>query len=128
MHALGNKVMLDEAFWGKKPNITTLQEFGVPCEVLQQDGKDSKLRVKTRSCICVGLSNESCTWRYYNPNTRQVLTSCNIIFTDTITSDVAPPPLLKGENVLESAPETILVEPEAMPTTPTQPALALSAS
>jgi hypothetical protein len=126
--ALSDKMTPDEAFWGKKPNVAALQEFGTPCEVLIQDGKSSKLGVKTRSCIFVGLSDESRAWRYYNPNTRQVLTSRNIIFTDTITSDVAPPPLLKGENMLESVPETNPIEHKAPSTTPTQPAPASSAS
>jgi hypothetical protein len=89
--ALGDKITPDEAFWGKKPNVAALQEFGTPCEVLRQDGKNSKIGVKTRSCIFVGLSEESRAWRYYNPNTRKVLTSRNITFIhDPTTSDVLP--------------------------------------
>jgi hypothetical protein len=97
--ALGDKITPDEAFWGKKPNVAALQESGVPCEVLQQDGKTSKIGTKTRSCIFIGISDESRAWRYYTPATRQVLTSRNITFiNDSIAPDVSPPPQPKGES------------------------------
>ena len=111
-----NKITPDEAFWGKKPTVAALQEFGTPCEVLQQDGKNSKIGVKTRSCIFVGLSDESRAWRYYNPRIRQVLTSRNITFINNpTTSNVPSPPQVKGESVLESMPERDPIEPEATP-------------
>jgi transposase InsO family protein len=61
--ALGTTITPDEAFWGRKPNVAALQEFGASCEVLQQGGDRSKLCSKTRSCIFVGLSDESRAWR-----------------------------------------------------------------
>ena len=38
----------DEVFWGKKPDISPLEEFGSKCWVLRQDGQVHKLQEKSR--------------------------------------------------------------------------------
>jgi hypothetical protein len=117
--ALGTEITPDEAFWGKKPNVASLQEFGTPCEVLQQDGKGAKIGPKTKPYIFTGLSDESRAWRYYNPDTRRILTSRNIFWLDTdktASSDVPlAPPRLQGE--LYSAPEPVPIEAAVDPAT-----------
>ncbi|KAJ3532326.1 hypothetical protein NM688_g7442 [Phlebia brevispora] len=69
-----------EAFWKKKPDLSSLQEFGVRCWVLRQDGANHKLQEKSRVFIFTGMSEETRAYRYYNPATRQVLTSRNVVF------------------------------------------------
>jgi Reverse transcriptase (RNA-dependent DNA polymerase) len=70
----------DEVFWGKKPNMSNLEEFGKTCWVLQQNRKNSKLIPKSRQCIFVGVADGTRGYRYYNSNTHQILTSWNMIF------------------------------------------------
>ena len=92
----------DEVFWGKKPNVAHLQEFGKTCWVLQQDGKNSKLDPKLCQFIFVGIADSTKGYRYYNTQTHQTLTSRNVVFkTDEDMSDVVEvthPALLEGES------------------------------
>ncbi|KAJ3559246.1 hypothetical protein NM688_g455 [Phlebia brevispora] len=69
-----------EAFWKKKPDLSSLQEFRVRCWVLRQDGANHKLQEKSRVFTFAGISEETCIYRYYNPATHQVLTSQNVVF------------------------------------------------
>ena len=52
--ALKQLITSKEAFTENKPDISMLQEFGIKCWVLQQDGQNSKLNPKS---IFVGLSD-----------------------------------------------------------------------
>ncbi|KAG6825779.1 hypothetical protein H0H93_000315, partial [Arthromyces matolae] len=62
----------------------------------------------------MGLSDESRAWRYYNPETRKVSTSRNVIFPRDVTSDIPEqtqvfdPVQLEGENtsISESTQDT----------------------
>lgn len=71
---LANKT-LDEVFWGKKLDVSHLQEFSVKVSVLRQDGQGLKLQKKSRSYIFTGFSEDCHTYRYDNPDTRAVYTS-----------------------------------------------------
>jgi hypothetical protein len=73
----------DEVFWGRKPDISKLQEFGAKCWVLQQDGQRQKLDPKSRHVIFTGFSDESRAYRYFDPQTRKIRTSRNVIFEET---------------------------------------------
>ena len=70
--ALKRHITPDESFWGKKPDISTLQEFGCKCWVLQQDGKNSKLDPRSREFIFTGIADGTKGYRYYNPATHQI--------------------------------------------------------
>lgn len=101
--AIKNGKTPDEIFWGTKPNVANLQEFGIKCWVLQQDGKRSKLDPKSKQFIFTGISSSTKGYRYYNPMTRQILTSRNVIFSENTPKEEAgedniPPPLFEGEN------------------------------
>ena len=48
-----------EAFWGKKPDLSLLEEFGQPCWVLCQDGKQSKLDLKSCQFLFTGINNST---------------------------------------------------------------------
>jgi hypothetical protein len=120
----------DEVFWGTKPNVANLQEFGRKCWVLQQDGKQSKLDPKSRQYIFTGISTSTKGYRYYNPATRKILTSRNVIFSvDTPSEDPddddtpSRPTLIEGENVGTINQTSGLVEipdnpPEQIPDSP----------
>jgi hypothetical protein len=68
--ALGGKTP-DKFFWGVKPDISHLEEFGLKCWVLQQDGKRSKLDPKSKKFIFTGIGSATKGYRYYNPATRK---------------------------------------------------------
>ena len=101
-HAIKDLKVPDEVFWGKKPDVSHLEEFGKTCWVLQQDGKNSKLDPKSHQFIFVGVADGTKGYRYYNPKTHQTLTSQNVVFaTEERVSDVVEithPALLEGEN------------------------------
>ncbi len=88
------------AFWGKRPDLGSVQEFGVDCWVLKAESKQSKLENKSEKQVFVGQSEHSGGWKYYSPSTRQVLTSRNIIFlrnpkdpnSGTVASSIIPDP------------------------------------
>src|SRR6202789_919524 len=79
-HALKDNKVPDEVFWGKKPDISHLEEFGKKCWVLQQNEKISKLDPKSKEFIFVGIGDGTKGYRYYSPKTHQTLTSRNVIF------------------------------------------------
>ena len=107
-----------EAFWKRKPNVAHLQEFGADCWVLRQDTALHKLTRKSRPCKFMGFSEESCAYRYYNPETHQVLTSRNVIFAKGESDDADPsvntPPAAEGEQSTEQPPPAI--NPQAQDT------------
>jgi hypothetical protein len=79
-HAIKDHKVPDEVFWGKKPDISHLQEFGKMCWVLQQGGNLSKLDPKSCEFIFVGIADGTKGYRYYNTVTHQILTSRNVVF------------------------------------------------
>lgn len=103
--ALGNRTPY-EAFFGRKPDVSGLREFGTKCWVLQQDGKNHKLQPRGRPMLFVGLGKNSTAWRYYNPKTHQVLLSQNVIFEDGSHSRPSAsldlPTLFEGEECVMS--------------------------
>ena len=100
-----------EAFWGRKPNVAHLREFGVDCWVLRQDSQLHKLARKSRPCKFMGFSEESRAFRYYNPETRRVLTSRNVIFDKSAAAlegepSVPLPTAVEGEEEQSVQPPT----------------------
>ena len=101
-HAIQDHKVPDEVFWGKRPDISCLREFGKKCWVLQQDGKNSKLDPKSHQFIFVGIAVGTKGYRYYNPQTHQILTSCNVVFMEQPDGfddvEVTHPAPLEGES------------------------------
>ncbi|CDO72947.1 hypothetical protein BN946_scf185002.g132 [Trametes cinnabarina] len=93
-----------EAFWGKKPDVSNLHEFGAVCWVLRQDSSIDKLARKSRPCRFLGFSEESRAYRLYDPTTQQVITSRNVVFDRTgikLQGGPSQPPLaVEGEQPL----------------------------
>lgn len=97
--ALGGKTPF-EAFTGRKPDLSTIREFGTEIWVLKPDNQQSKLEAKSDKFIFVGPAEGGHAWRYYNPKTRQVQTSRNVIFPRSAPSPPTPEipvPRLEGE-------------------------------
>jgi hypothetical protein len=94
--------------WNKnKPNISHLREFGAPVWVLLQgQKKPPKLQPRSKKYIYIGCEDGLKSIKYYNPETRNVLTSRNFQFID-VPSQKPPPeditifpfdPMCEGEN------------------------------
>ena len=112
-----------EVFWGEKPDISLLREFGTKCWVLQQDKNRQKLDPKSRQFLFTGTGDDSRAYRYYNPATHQIQTSRNVIF-ETPTAEkgtadviIRYPPLVEGGSLDDNPP----VEPDNSQTTPDLP-------
>lgn len=102
-----------EVQWCKKPDVSTVQEFGSACWVLAQGAKKpSKLSPRSNQYKFIGLSEETRAWCYWVPGTRKVLTSRNVVFSqlpehesDSIPIEMGPS-RLEGETGTLNKPET----------------------
>src|SRR5271168_687794 len=78
-----------------KPNVSHLREFGAPVWVLLQGQKvPRKMETKSRRRIFVGYDDGSKSIKYYNAETRKVLTSRNIRFLSLTDSETPPEPMV----------------------------------
>ena len=77
--------------WNKsKPNVNHLREFGAPVWVLLQgEKKPRKMLPKSQKRAYVGFDDGSKSVKYYNPETRKILTSRNYRFLSI--SEKSPP-------------------------------------
>src|SRR5882762_1804194 len=67
-----------QGWFKNKPNIAHLREFGAPIWILLQGQKEQcKMLPKSKRCIYVGYDDGSNSVKYYNAETRKVLTSRN---------------------------------------------------
>ncbi|CAG8658362.1 15291_t:CDS:1, partial [Acaulospora colombiana] len=93
----------EEAWTGRKPNVSHLREFG--SEVwIKEEGNISKLSPRARKAIFVGFDDGPRAVRYYDPETRKVRSSRNFTFGNNSTIENDPPYreiLLEGEKEKE---------------------------
>ena len=90
---------------GKKPNVSHLREFGAPVWVLLQGQHIQwKLLPKSQQHVYIGYDDGSKVVKYYNPATRNILTSRNYCFINP--ADTEPP---------DKSPEEIAIVPEGEP-------------
>jgi hypothetical protein len=91
-----------EKWFKRKPNISHLQEFGAPVWVLLQGQKEPrKMETKSRRQIFVGYDDGSKSIKYFNAETRKVLTSRNVRFLALTDNETPPEPIV----VLPDAPD-----------------------
>ena len=70
-----------EGWYGSKPNVAHLWEFGAPIWVLLQGQNVAcKILLKSKRHAYVGYNDASKSVLYYNAETQKVLTSCNYVF------------------------------------------------
>ncbi len=74
----------EEAFWNRKPDISTLQEFVRSAGYFSRMGKNQKLDPKSRPFIFTGLTDESRAYRYWKLGSRLIQTSRMLYFLSTI--------------------------------------------
>ena len=130
--ALGTNIMSYETFFGKKPDVSRLEEFGTRCWVMIPDQCRLKLDPKAEEHILVRVAKHAKAWKYYNKVSRHVQTSRNITFDQNETKlfsipneddndNLAP---LKGENSTHEAALEPSKDPDPItPQTPYAPNL-----
>ncbi len=75
----------EEKFTGKKPNVSHLKVFGCIAYVHVPDEKRSKLDPKAEKCIFIGYSLEQKGYRCFNPSTRKLQVSRDVVFDEMVS-------------------------------------------
>ncbi|KAG6396851.1 hypothetical protein SASPL_143008 [Salvia splendens] len=70
----------EEIWSGMKPRVDYFRVFGCIAHVHVPDQRRTKLDDKSTICVLIGVSNESKSYRLYNPTTEKVITSRDVIF------------------------------------------------
>ena len=97
-----------EAWHGHKADVSGLREFGSPVYVLLQGQKAPlKLLPRSKQQIFVGYDDGSKSIKYYNPETRKVLTSRNFRFLTHLPEQPGTP-----KPIQVKLPPTVLCEGE----------------
>ena len=80
---------LEEMYTGQKPDISHLKVFGCIAYVHVPDEKRTKLDPKAEKCIFIGYALHQKGYRCYNPSTRKMQVSKDVVF-DEMSSWYAP--------------------------------------
>jgi hypothetical protein len=75
---------LKEKFIGKKSNVSHLKVFGYIAYVHVPDEKRSKLDPKVEKCIFIGYSLEQKGYKCFNPSTRKLQMSRDVMFDEMV--------------------------------------------
>ena len=96
-------------FRGKEPSYDHLKVFGCRCFVHVPKDERSKLDDKARQCIFLGYGEEKWGYKLYEPISRKVLRSRDVVFMEDQTVE----DFLKGKELEEYVDDlTDLVEPD----------------
>jgi hypothetical protein len=75
----------EEKFTGNKPDVSHLRVFSCIAHVHVLDEKISKLDPKAEKCIFIGYSLEQKGYRCFNPSTRKLQVSRNVVFNEMVS-------------------------------------------
>ena len=71
-----------EAFKCPQPSVTHLQVFDCIAYTLINTRDHHKFDIKSEKCVFIGYCNETKGYKLYNPITRTVIVSRNVIFSE----------------------------------------------
>ncbi|KAJ4716957.1 Retrovirus-related Pol polyprotein from transposon TNT 1-94 [Melia azedarach] len=117
-----------EAWCGRKPGISHLRVFGSVAHVHVPDERRTKLDDKSESFIFIGYDSSSKGYKLYNPNSKKIMISRDVIFDEEGEWDFGPDvddfnffPLFEEEPIMEQAGEAREepITPHTPPTSPT---------
>jgi hypothetical protein len=91
----------EEKFTSKKPDVSHLRVFGYIAYVHVHDEKRSKLDPKADNCIFIRISLEQKGYKYFNPSTRKLQVSKDVVF-DEMVSWYPPLKIAKDEEARTS--------------------------
>jgi Integrase core domain len=86
-----------EAFYGKKPWMSHLREYGCQDFVLIQSKVNPKIYPHSEECVLVGYSTDSKAYQCWNRKTQHIVTSYNVNFIES--QDSIPQPLTKNQQI-----------------------------
>lgn len=87
INSRNNEITPFELWFGKKPSVKNLHIFGQKAIVKYRDHSRSKWDEKGVEHIFVGYTDRVNVFRFYDPETGDVFTSCDAIFIDNQNSD-----------------------------------------
>ncbi|KAI3474406.1 hypothetical protein Pfo_029267 [Paulownia fortunei] len=70
----------EEAWTGRRPNVGHFRIFGCVAYAHIPDEKRKKLDDKGEKCIFLGVSDHSKAYKLYNPNTKRIVVSRDVVF------------------------------------------------
>ena len=73
----------EEAWNGFKPDVKHFKVFGCVGHVHIPEAKRTKLDDKSCKCIFLGVSEESKAYRMYNPTSKKIMVSRDVVFEET---------------------------------------------
>ena len=82
---IGHKVSAHELYFGMKPNLRHLRVFSSIAYVHVPKEKRKKLDAKAKKCILVSYSDEQKGYKSYNPTTKQVRVSGDVVFDESVS-------------------------------------------
>lgn len=95
-------MILEEAWIGRKHNVTHMRVFGCVAYAHVPDELRRKLDNKGEKCIFIGYSEESKSYKLYNPTTKKVIISRDIQFVEDEAWDGS---IKKTVNISTSIPQ-----------------------
>ncbi|MCO5559204.1 hypothetical protein L7F22_012799 [Adiantum nelumboides] len=75
----------EKKFIGKKPDVSHFKVFGCIAYVHVPDELRTKIDLKAEKCVFIGYSIDQKGYKCYNPITRQVRVSRNVVFDEMAT-------------------------------------------
>lgn len=70
---------------GRSPDLSRLRVFGCPAYVHVDKNSRQKLSHRAWRGVFVGYADDSVAWLVYNPNTRRVIASRNVVFDELVS-------------------------------------------
>jgi hypothetical protein len=116
-----------EAWSGHKPSVTHLRVFGCVAYAKIPDARRTKLDDKSEKCIFIGYGDRRMGYKLYNPITKKVIMSRDVIFEEDKSwqwnDDQEAIKWISTDLILEDEVEvpTVLVEGPILPAEPQSP-------
>jgi len=117
----------EEAWSGHKPSVTHLRVFGCVAYAKIADARRTKLDDKSEKCIFVGYGDRRMGYKLYNPITKKIIMSRDVIFEEDKTwqwnDDQEAVKWISTDLILEDEVEvpTVLTEGPILPAEPQSP-------
>jgi transposase InsO family protein len=82
-----------EAWHKKKPSVAHLRVFGCTAYVHVQKDQRKNLQSHTIKCVFLGYPQDYKAWRFWNPDTQQIVISRDVIFDERPHDTQSSPPM-----------------------------------
>lgn len=73
-------ITLEEVWSRQKSTVDHFKVFGCRAYAHVPDEKRKKLNAMGEKCIFLGIGDQSKAYKLYNPNTKKIVISCDVVF------------------------------------------------